>query len=194
MGRFKMLIPFSEILLPISYSILGGIIKFLDDVHDRNRQFSRRALLCWGLTGFTIILLDLWMYFDIFTALLTIALAMGLILIGKVDNYQFIAIALFTLPIAVYLLYQAGCLLLIPPMLLAFTPSAVLDEVLHDRSHHFNYTAIRWLVSHRPLMKIIVLILPFFGLFTIFHAIAFWFFDITYDLVAYRLGVKLNGY
>lgn len=182
-----MSVPFSVILLIASYSLLGGIIKFLDDVHDRNRQFSGRTPLCWGLTVLVIMLLNIWIYLDVYTALLTLTLAVGLILIRKVDNHQFIVIALCTLPVAVYFIYQAELLLIIPPMLLALTPSAALDEVLHDHAQRFTFPSIQWLARRRPLMKIVVFVLPFFGLFTLFHAIAFWGFDITYELIAYRL-------
>jgi hypothetical protein len=188
MGCFDMLAILFAILLITSYCLLGGIIKFLDDVHDRDRKFSRRGFLCWGLTIFVIVLLDIWIYFDVYTALLALSLAAGLILIQKVDNYQFMAVALCTLPVAVYFIFQASLILLIPLMLLALAPPAVLDEVLHDHAQHLASHSAQWLVRHRPLMKIVVLVLPFLGLFTIIHTIAFLGFDITYDLVTYRLG------
>ncbi len=178
------------ILLIASYCIIGGIIKFLDDIYDRNRQFYGRVFLCWAFAALVIILLDIWISFDVFTALLTLTLAIGLMITQKVDNHQFLAIALCTLPVAVFFIYQTGLLLLIPPMLLTLTPSAALDELIHGRAQQLTFFPLRWLAQYRPLMKIIVLVLPFFGLFTFFHAVAFWGFDITYELVAYFIRVK----
>jgi hypothetical protein len=190
MGYLDMTNILPVFLLITSYCIIGSIIKFLDDIYDRNRQFSGRAFICWGFSALVIILLDIWISLDVYTALLTLSLAIGLMIAQKVDNHQFLAIALFTLPVAIFFIFQTGLLLLIPPMLIALTPSAALDELIHGRAQQFTFFPLLWLAHRRPLMKIVVLVLPFFGLFTFFHAMAFWGFDITYELVAYWLRLK----
>jgi hypothetical protein len=125
-------------------------------------------------------------FLDSFTAILAIALLLGLILTRKVDNKYFAVIALIILPIGIWIFFQLPVLFLLAsliPLLL----SVIVDELLHGVASKLSSTTVRWVLVHRPVLKCTVIILPFFGLLSLIHTIAFWGFDIAYDGVAYFL-------
>jgi hypothetical protein len=72
--------------------------------------------------------------------------------------------------------------------------ASTLDEFLHSKAENIKTRGIRWVLEHRPILKITVLILPFFGYLTLAHTIAFWAFDIAYDLMTYYFGAFQSKY
>ncbi len=168
-----------------SYAFIGGSIKLLDQVLDQRNYFQKQHVGYWLITLALILLVNVWTCFDVFTAILTVALILGLISTRKVDNLYFVLLAITTFPLSIFTILRTDFLLLLLPTLLVILPTVVLDEVLHAAATNISNRLVAWVLTHRPILKITVLMLPFFGLLTFVHTIAFWCFDISYDLVAY---------
>jgi hypothetical protein len=177
---FFLLLPMALIL---SYAFIGGGIKFLDHLTDEITQSRQRQILHWLLAICLIIIINFWVIFDFYTAVLALALVFGLLGARKIDNIYFTIIAVISLYVALYQII--GLFLFLLPTLFALIPTVILDEVIHSVAQKITQPTLRWVLTHRPLVKIVVLILPFFGLLTFIHTIGFWCFDVVYDLVAY---------
>ena len=171
-----------------SYAVIGAGIKLIDSVADTAALPSFRPIHIWVLTIGLGCLVNLLVLFDIYSAVLVLALVLGLIIARKVDNMYFITLAVFVFPISVFRILEPTIFLLILPTLVLVIVTSALDELLHSRSYKFQNKLLNHLFAHRPILNITVLLLPFFGWLTIFHAAAFWSFDIAYDLVAYYFG------
>ncbi|MFW9983614.1 MAG: hypothetical protein ACFFCB_02665 [Candidatus Odinarchaeota archaeon] len=170
--------------LILSYGFIGGGIKLLDHLTDEITQSRQRKLLIWFLSISLIIIINIWVILDFYTAVLALALAFGLLGARKVDNIYFTIIAVISLYFALFQIYSVFLFLL--PTLFALITAVILDEVIHSVAQKLTQPALQWMLTHRPLVKILVLILPVFGLLTFIHTIGFWGFDIAYDLVAYH--------
>jgi hypothetical protein len=170
--------------LILSYAFIGGGIKLLDHLTDEIAKSRQRQLLHWFLSISLIIIINIWVILDFYTAVLALALVFGLLGARKVDNIYFTIIAVICLYFALFQIYSVFLFLL--PTLFALIIAVILDEVIHSVAQKLTQPALQWVLTHRPLVKIIVLILPFFGLLTFIHTIGFWCFDIAYDLVAYH--------
>ncbi len=167
-----------------SYAFMGGAIKLLDNISDYPSQYRTR--LPWVLTLSLATIVNIWILLDAFTAILAFALIIGLLAARKVDNIYFICLALATIPLCLLRIFQLNVLPVSLLTLLVLVPSIIVDEILHSIANKPSQPYLRWLLFHRPLVKIIVFVLPLFGLFTVIHAVAFWCFDLTYEIVAYH--------
>jgi hypothetical protein len=179
------------VTLFVSYCGIGAAIKLIDDLHDVMRPHNGRAVLSWALTAGTAVLVNLWASIDAYTNGLALGLLLGLIFTRKVDNRYFLTLTLATLPFVFLLMLRVDVVLLILPMLLTLAPAAAIDEVLDAVGPRLPYASLQLLAKQRPVMKVVVLVLPFCGLLTPFHAIAFWGFDVAYGLVGYGLRARV---
>lgn len=179
-----MLLLLFPMALILSYAFIGGGIKLLDHLTDEIAKSRQRQLLNWLLSISLIIIINIWVIVDFYTAVFTLALVFGLLGARKVDNIYFIIVAVISLYVALYQIF--GVFLFLLPTLFALIPAVILDEVIHSVAQKIAQPTLQWVLTHRPLVKIVVLILPFFGLLTFIHAFGFWCFDIAYDLVAYN--------
>jgi len=179
-----MLLFLYPLALILSYAFIGGGIKLLDYLTDEVAQSRQHQLLYWFLSIGLVIIINIWVILDFYTAVLALALVFGLLGARKVDNLYFTIIAVLSLYVALYQILSIFLFLL--PTLFVLISAVILDEVIHSVVPKINQPTLHWVLTHRPLVKIVVLILPFFGLLTFIHTIGFWFFDITYDLIAYH--------
>lgn len=180
------------VTLLASYCCIGASIKLVDDLHDNVRQFRGHSTLSWAITAGAAALVDLWASVDAYTDGLALALLLGLVMTRKVDNRYFLALALTTLPFVLLPMLRVDVFLLVLPMLLALAPAAAVDEALDAVGSRLRHASLRSLARSRPVMKIVVLVLPFLGFLTILHTIAFWGFDVAYGLVGYRLRAPVT--
>lgn len=176
------------LVLVVSYTIIGVGVKLIDHVADTTALSAFRPLHIWIVTTGLVILIDFLMFFDVYTAVLVLALLLGLIITRKVDNKYFVILTVLVLPISLFRILEPNNLLLVFPTLVLVILTSALDELLHSASSKIQNKWLYRLSAHRPILKITVLLLPFFGWLPIFHAVAFWSFDIAYDLVAYYFG------
>lgn len=178
-----MLLLLFPMALILSYAFIGGGIKLLDHLTDEIVHSRQRQLLHWFLSISLIVLINIWVILDFYTAILALAIVFGLLGARKIDNIYFTIIAVISLYVAIFQIYSVFLFLL--PIFFALIPAVILDEIIHAVAQKITQPALQWVLTHRPLVKIVVLILPFFGLLTFIHTIGFWCFDVVYDLVAY---------
>jgi hypothetical protein len=172
--------------LIVSYALIGASIKLLDLATDFPNQFQTHHTSLWVVTCGLVILVNIWVFFDLYTAVLVIGIILGLIVTRKVDSSFFLVLTITTLPLSFFrLLDLSGFLMVLPTLIFIFVAST-MDELLHSKASQIAQSTLRWAIVHRPLLKITVLLLPFLGLLTLFHTVAFWGFDIAYDLISYR--------
>jgi hypothetical protein len=174
--------------LVVSYAIIGAGIKFIDHNADTAAPPRNHSIHIWLVTAGLAFLVNLLVFFDVYSAVLVLALVLGLLIAQKVDNKYFITLAVLALPISVFRILEPNNFLLMIPTLALVILTSSLDELLHSTSSKVRNKWLRWVSTHRPILKITVLVLPLLGWLTIIHAAAFWSFDIAYDLVAYYFG------
>jgi hypothetical protein len=178
--------------LVASYCCIGAAIKLVDDLNDGVRQVRGQSAISLVATMGAAVLADFWIWIDAYSDGLALALLLGLAMARKVDNRYFMALALTTLPFVLLQMFRADVFFLVLPLLLVLAPSAVVDEGLDAISPRLHHAALRLLTKFRPVMKVVVLLLPFWGLLTVFHTIAFWGFDIAYGLVGYGMRAPVR--
>ncbi len=180
-------LPFA-ISLIISYALIGAGIKILDYTTDDPTQFHSSKIYLWLITFGLVILVNIWIFLDIFTAILAMGIILGLVATRKVDNDYFFVLVITILPLSIFRILNVFFFIL-PTLIVVFVVS-LLDELLHSEASKLQSPTFRQVLMHRPLLKIAVFLLPFLGSFTFIHTFAFWTFDITYDLVAYYFGAS----
>ncbi|MFW9831821.1 MAG: hypothetical protein ACFFD8_08600 [Candidatus Thorarchaeota archaeon] len=177
-----------SITLITSYATIGAGIKYLDYLSDQSNHYNQtkpNELLQWLLIASLAFLVNFWGFFDAFTALLILALLLGLCGAGKIDNVLFLVLSILSLPVALFTLFNPVFFLFLLPTLLVLIPPIILDEFLDSRASTISHSTLQWVLRHRPLLKIVVFVLPFLGLLPFTHTVAFWSFDVAYDVVAF---------
>ncbi|MHA2297832.1 MAG: hypothetical protein ACXAEU_19020 [Candidatus Hodarchaeales archaeon] len=189
------------IWLFLGYGYFGAVVKVIDKVVDENRRV--RDGVMYFLIASCGLYAGLVMVFDQITAAVGLSLVIGVTLAGKLDAWQFVAITAIELVVLVvginielvtYLSEIIGVIVIL-------TFSAVFDEVLvmstkknpveqnpvknvPGSGMKLDTTTIKKLLSLRPILKAVVLVLPLLDpRFTYFHAACVWFFDIAYETV-----------
>lgn len=166
--------PAAEILVLLSFGVIGGGLKFIDEAFDEN-AFSRK--FAFAVAALVTIL---WMgisIYDATSATILFAILAGVLLSGKVDNPAFKIGALALLP----LLFFRG-LALLP--FLTLTIAGIIDEKGNDYvdSRKAN-RAVKFFFLHRFSMKLSVLALCFWLYLPWLYFFTFMTFDLAYDVV-----------
>ncbi|MFX1402848.1 MAG: hypothetical protein ACFE9D_00060 [Promethearchaeota archaeon] len=182
-------IPFALALIT-SYALIGAGIKLVDQAVDDPSCIRFRKHLLWLVVAGLIILVNIWIFLDVYTAVLALGIILSLIASRKIDNTYFILLAITVFPLTLFRFFDIAILILVLPTLIAIFIASLLDEVLHAHAYKIQNAALRRFLLHRPILKICVVILPLFGLLTFIHTIGFWCFDIAYDALAYYFGAK----
>lgn len=123
------------------------------------------------------------MTIDTYSAALVLALTISLSLVWKVDNRYFVTIPLLTLLVAFLFGFHWSFLFPSLTTLIILIPTFAIDELLHSLARFTRYSWAQWMLKRRLWAKAMVIILPYYFLFTFSHALAFWCFDITYDII-----------
>lgn len=173
-----------------SYALIGAGIKLLDQLADYPDHYQKRHTYLWLVTVVLAIIVNIWVFFDIYTAVLAIGLILGLIITHKVDNRYFVVLTITILPLSIVQIIEFAFTSSILLTFLVVFLASLFDELFHEKAPKISTTALRTILAYRPLLKILVLILPFWGLLTFIHTFAFWGFDIAYELVTYYFGAS----
>jgi len=172
--------PLGQVLIVLGYIIIGGGLKYIDQVYDVH-VFSKRlayvfSVVCGLLMGFLIA-------FDEASAVILLSIIVGEGIARKIDNISFSVVMFLSLviPLLFYVVpviedYDVHFSLL-PFFLLVI--SGILDEFIDDIGDRRKIRAL----TIRPLMKVMVLALTFFGFFHFIYFIAFIGFDLAYIAV-----------
>jgi hypothetical protein len=169
----------------LSYVILGAGLKYIDDAFDEKTFSKKKAFVIAPLLGifgaFTITISP-------FSATILVAVVLGVLFKGKVDNRAHL-ISFFTFFIIVIMLGIVNIMIL---PLIFLTAAGVLDEIGNDavdyngRFHKykkFKYQFALYFFGRRYLMKVALFFLILVGVFPLYFLIAFILFDESYIVV-----------
>jgi hypothetical protein len=173
-----------------SYPILGAGLKFIDDAFDEKRYSIKSAYILAPLLGI------LWAYSMIISpvsATILLAILIGVILKGKIDNYAH----LVGLGIILGIIVVAGVELLIIP-LIVLTIAALFDEVGNDliekkeylHSKDYLKKFIGFFFDQRWLTKVAVLSIAIIGVIPSYFFLAMILFDGAYLFVRWFSNSK----
>ncbi|MEM0493167.1 MAG: hypothetical protein QXS02_04345 [Candidatus Thermoplasmatota archaeon] len=172
------------IIILLSYTTIGAGLKYIDDAFDEQTFNKHIALAMAPLIAI------LWVYnmiIDPISATILLAIMIGVLIKGKIDNYGH-AIGLTTIIILVLI---AGIQVLWLPLLMIIS-SVVLDEVGNDvidynrnnlKMSNIQHRLIVTFFDQRWLTKITVLYLVLLGIAPWYFFSAIFFFDSAYLLV-----------
>ena len=171
---------FSNVLLVISYAIVGGGLKYIDSVYDEY-IFNKRiafilSLVCGALMGWFIA-------FDKHSAMIFAGIIFGVGMTNKIDNFGFYTVTClsFLIPIISYIIFHNTVFLYLPLVgLILLIVSSILDEKLDEIGDEKNIT----IYTIRPFMKVVVILLWIFNTIGFIYVIAFFAFETGYTLVA----------
>ncbi len=167
-----------------AYPILGAGLKYIDEAFDEQIFNKKIAYLIAPLLGI------LWAYamiIDAASATILLAILLGVLLKGKIDNYAHLA----GLAIILGIVVLAGIQLLFLPLII-LTLGALFDEVGNDMIEKKRFleskNRLQQFIGHffdqRWLTKVVILALAVIGLIPFFFFAAMFFFDSAY------LGVR----
>ena len=171
-------------LFLITYSILGGGIKYIDDAFDTN-IFSKK--LAYILAPFLAVLGFYCMMINPISATILLAIVAGVFIKGKIDNLAFISAFIMVLILALSL----GVELMILPLIL-LSAAAILDEIGNDfidskkatldKDRFINKFALYYF-GHRWVLKTAILFLVFLNVVPLYFFGAILLFDYSYVAV-----------
>ena len=174
-----------------SYPILGAGLKYIDEAFDEHRFNVKIAYILAPILG------TLWAYSMIINAVsatILLAILLGVILKGKIDNYAHIA----GLGVIFGIVVLAGINILLVPLII-FTLAALFDEVGNDyiekKAYLNSSTIVKKIIGYffdqRWLTKVAILGIALIGLIPLYFFVAMLFFDGAYLLVR---GVSNSKY
>ena len=166
-----------------SYPILGAGLKYIDEAFDEHRFNVKIAYILAPILGV------LWAYSMVVNAVsatILLAILLGVILKGKIDNLAHVA----GLGVIFIIVILAGVNLLIIP-LIVFTLAALFDEVGNDyieKQSYLNSMNIfkkitGYFFDQRWLTKVAILAIAIIGIIPIYFFFAMLFFDGAYLMV-----------
>jgi hypothetical protein len=168
------------------YSLLGAGIKYIDSAYDEQTFNKKIALIIAPIIAL------IWVFTMVtspVSATILLAILMGVIFKGKIDNYAHLSGVIIIFP----LLFYVGINIMIIPFLF-LSAAAFLDEVGNDYvstinnrkiQSHFLIQFVKYFFDQRWLMKSSLLFLSLIGLIPLIFFVAMVFFDYAY------LGVRL---
>jgi hypothetical protein len=175
----------------VAYSILGAGIKYIDAAFDEKTFSKTIAMILAPILGI------LWAYtmlIDSVSATILLAVVVGVLITGKIDNYAHLIGMLIIFAILFLLRIE---FLIIP--LFFLSASAILDEIGNDyidsERKNLNKEKITdkfliYFFGHRWVMKIAIIYLVFMGVVPFFFFIAMALFDYAYVFVGSYTSLK----
>jgi hypothetical protein len=169
----------------LSFGILGAGIKFIDAAYD-DKMFSKKMAL--GLAPFLGVLWAYTMLINPVAATILLAVLLGVLLKGKIDNMAHLAGLLIIFAI----IFLGGIQLMIIPLVI-LSASALLDEVGNDfidarkkglNTNRFSHKFVISFFDQRWVLKVTILVLSLAGVVPLLFFLSMIIFDYAY------LGVR----
>jgi len=157
----------------VLFSLLGILLKTIDEGIDGKKMDMR---ILSFITGIAIVLWIHLMSLGKYPATILLSVIFGSLLSGKIDNYLFTIASAAVLLATFFLNFQVDI-----PMLAFLTVAGALDEIMHSKTEIF---------SIRPAMKVGVAILYLGSALPLIWAIAFFAFDLSYDVVSLLISCR----
>ena len=191
---------FGVIGLVFSWIYQGFNLKFIDKIVDDGKQVH--VLVKWSAMLVSAAAAGFFMCIDAFTGGCVIALIIGMILANKIDDkLWFVQIVLV---LGAYIAFINIFIMINPSVIANFVQFlavfaavlvfSVLDEVVHDASEKRASRLLKIVGGWRMLMKIAVAVMAFLlpGIVAWYHVLAWWCFDMMYELES-RRGIMKKG-
>ena len=179
------------------YIYTGFSLKLIDQINDENFELNSKIknIILISSPIFAGIVMGL----DVYNGSIGLMLITGLFFTKKVNVTDFKIYSILTiLAMLITSMFNqfyvfSNFLIIIPTTFILFT-SVIADELLNEflDSKKVEHPFVKNFMSIRPILKVIVFILPLFYLFTYYHAIMMLCFDIAYDLTKYFTEKKMN--
>ncbi len=172
-------------LIVLGYVFMGASVKYVDQVRDA-RVFDPR----WGwlLVLFSGVLMAFFMYSDVWSATILVALIAGNFVAGKIDALEFktmVAVALL-LPITASLLFDTAYFTQTLDWFVfsALALAGLLDEKANDLSdkkklHHL----VHFFFHHRVFTPLVLVWFVVLSILPFMYLLAFLGFDLAYTMV-----------
>ena len=172
------------------FPILGAGIKYVDAAFDEEVFNKTLAIISAPVIG---VVWALTMFFHPMAATILLAVILGVLIKGKIDNiaHGLGLISILVIFILLYILFDGTVIYIIP---LVFLSSAgVLDEIGNDvisynsefsQNHSFGYQFFKYFFGRRHFMKVALIYLFLVGNVQLYFFVAFIFFDEAYMMVA----------
>ena len=179
------------LFLLLAYPILGAGIKYIDAAFDEKTFNKKIAYFVAPLLGI------LWAYtmmISPISATILLAVLIGVVVKGKIDNYAHLAGLVVILPI----IFLTGIELMILPLIF-LASAALLDEVGNDiidnNKKYLNNNKIWqkfvvYFFDHRWLMKIAILGIAIIGIIPFYFFLAMLMFDYSYLMVRWYANAR----
>ena len=176
----------------VAYAILGAGLKYIDDAFDE-KIFNKR--IAYAVAPLLAILGAYTMMIDAVSATILLAVVLGVLLKGKVDNFAFLGALLVTISI----LILVGVQLLILPLII-LTLAALFDEVGNDIIDKKNYLngekrwqqCIGYFFDQRWVMKVVILSLAVVNIIPLYFFVAMFLFDVAYLGIRWYSHIQLQ--
>ena len=180
------------------YTYVGFSLKLIDQINDENYELN--SILKYIILISSPILGGIVMGMDAYNGSIGLMLILGLFFAKKINVtdfkiYAILAVVAMLITSILNQFYIFTNFLIIIPTTIILLVSVIADELLNEflDSKKVEHPFVKNLMSIRPILKVIVFILPLFYLFTYYHAIMMLCFDIAYDLTKYYTENRMNG-
>lgn len=184
-------------VLFLLFPLLGAGIKYIDAAFDEEVFNKNRALIIAPLIGviwaFTMILHPM-------SATLLLAVILGVLVKGKIDNVAHLAglVSIIVFYAILWFIYDGIMIYLTPLFFLA--AAGVLDEIGNDvisyneeftNNHSFGFQFFKYFFGRRHFMKVALIYLFIVAGYPLYFFVAFLLFDEAYMMVALYSQSKL---
>jgi hypothetical protein len=174
-------------VLLASYPVLGAGLKYIDNAFDE-KIFSKK--LAYAFAPLLGILWAFSMFLDAASATILLAIVLGVLLKGKIDNWAHV----IGMVVIFAVIALTGVQILWIPLVI-LTLSALFDEVGNDYTDKHGYLSgsklwkktVGYFFDQRWLTKVVILAIALVGLIPLYFFLAMVFFDYAY------LGVRWYG-
>ncbi len=172
------------------FPILGAGIKYVDAAFDEKVFNKTRAILSAPIIG---LLWAFTMFLHPMAATILLAVILGVLIKGKIDNIAHVVglVSILIIFVFLFILYDGTVIYFIP--LLFLSSAGVLDEIGNDiisynddfsQNHSFGYQFFKYFFGRRHFMKVALIYLFLVGAVQLYFFVAFIFFDEAYMMVA----------
>jgi len=167
---------YEQIALIIVYAIIGAGLKYIDEIYDtKSFKFKYVYILSTavGLLMGYVMTIDINSFIILFSVIISVGIT------GKIDNeaFKLVASLALLLPVFSMIFIPNISINLLPLLLLSI--AGVHDEYLDEIGDKRRQS----LLTLRPFMKIMIIILCVLGFFEIVYIFAFFSFDIFYSII-----------
>lgn len=172
------------------FPILGAGIKYVDAAFDEKVFNKTLAIISAPIIG---LLWAFTMFLHPMAATILLAVIIGVLIKGKIDNiaHVFGLVSILVVFVFLFMLYDGTVIYFIP--LFFLSSAGVLDEIGNDiisynddfsRNHSFGYQFFKYFFGRRHFMKVALIYLFLVGAVQLYFFVAFIFFDEAYMMVA----------